>query len=199
MARKVKNLLGLALLSYLRQDPKHPYELARTLKDNGDDRAVKYSHSSVYQVVAQLAGAGFIAPEGTSREGALPERTVYQLTEAGQAELHDWLHELIAVPNFEYPHLAAGLSFMAALPPSELLQLLDTRHGALLALRQELAELIHTATIVNGVDPLFLADEDYRLAMVESEITYIGHLITRINQPETGYGRVWREFHQEKS
>lgn len=89
--RKVSNLLALAVLSYLMQRPMHPYELGRTLRDNGDARSIKFNHGSLYMVVQQLTKAGFIAEQETSREGQRPERTVYALTDAGRDELRDWV------------------------------------------------------------------------------------------------------------
>ena len=73
MARKVGNLLALAVLSYLTQGPMHPYELSRTLRDNGDARSIRFNHGSLYMVVQQLARAGFIAAQETSRDGQRPE------------------------------------------------------------------------------------------------------------------------------
>ena len=119
--RKVGNLLALAVLSYLTQRPMHPYELSRTLRDNGDARSIKFNHGSLYMVVQQLAKAGFITEQETSREGQRPERTVYALTDAGRQELHDWLRELVEEPQHEYPHFVAALSLIAALPPGEVL------------------------------------------------------------------------------
>ena len=60
-ARKVSNLLALAVLSYLTQRPMHPYELGRTLRAHGDERSIKFNHGSLYMVVRQLAKAGLIA------------------------------------------------------------------------------------------------------------------------------------------
>ena len=58
--RKVGNLLALAVLSYLSQQPMHPYELSRTLREHGDERSIKFNHGSLYMVVGQLAKAGYI-------------------------------------------------------------------------------------------------------------------------------------------
>ena len=126
--RKVGNLLALAVLSYLSQQPMHPYELARTLREHGDDRSIKFNHGSLYMVVQQLAKAGFISEVETSRDGQRPERTVYALTEAGRAEFQDWLRDLVAEPAHEYPRFVSALSLISALPPSEVISLL--RHAA---------------------------------------------------------------------
>src|SRR5215469_1445154 len=93
--RKVSNLLGLAVLSYLSQEPMHPYALGRALREHGDARSIKYNPGSLYTVVRQLAAAGLIAEQQTGRDGLRPEHTVYALTEAGRRELRDWLRTLI--------------------------------------------------------------------------------------------------------
>src|ERR1700730_3849317 len=110
--RKVGNLLALAVLSYLVQRPMHPYELGRTLRENGDERSIKFTHGSLYMVGGQLARAGFITEQETNREGLRPERTVYALTDAGRDELRDWLRDLVSEPEHEYPNFVAALSLI---------------------------------------------------------------------------------------
>src|SRR6202035_1770371 len=115
--RKVGNLLALAVLSYLSQQPMHPYELGRNLREHGDDRSIKFNHGSLYMVVGQLARAGLVTEQETSRGGQRPERTVYAITDAGRAELRDWLAELVGQPRHEFPAFVAALSLISALAP----------------------------------------------------------------------------------
>lgn len=192
--RKVGNLLALAVLCYLTQKPMHPYELGRTLRDHGDARSIKFNHGSLYMVVQQLAKAGFIVEQGTTREGQRPERTVYALTDAGRHELRDWLRELVEVPENEYPHFVAALSLIAALPPDEVVDLLQRRTVRLTDQRTEIRDLID-ATLAQGVHPLFLVEEEYRLALLDAEASFVKDFTTRITHPTTGWGRRWAEFH----
>jgi DNA-binding PadR family transcriptional regulator len=194
--RKVGNLLALAVLSYLTQRPMHPYELGRTLKDNGDARSIKFNHGSLYMVVGQLEKAGFITEVETNRQGQLPERTVYGLTDAGRAELKDWLRELIGEPQQEYPHFVAALSLVAALPPSEVLPLLGQRLDRLAEQRVEIRTLIDGA-LASGVPGLFLVEEEYRLALLQAEASFVQEFRDRITDPKSGWGRMWAEFHGE--
>jgi DNA-binding PadR family transcriptional regulator len=194
--RKVNNLLALAVLSYLTEGPRHPYELSRLLREHGDDRSIKFNHGSLYMVVRQLAKAGFIVEQETSREGQRPERTVYALTDAGRNELHDWLRELVEEPQHEYPHFVAALSLIAALPPGEVVELLGRRLGRLAEQRAEIRELIDS-TLAGGVHPLFMVEEEYRLALLDAESVFVERFIERITHPETGWGRLWSEFHGE--
>jgi DNA-binding PadR family transcriptional regulator len=194
--RKVGNLLALAVLAYLTQRPMHPYELGRTLRDNGDARSIKFNHGSLYMVVQQLAKAGFITEQETSREGQRPERTVYALTDAGRNELRDWMRELVEEPQHEYPHFVAALSLIGSLPPSEVLKLLRRRLDRLAEQRAEIRTVIDDA-LGKGVPGLFLVEEEYRLALLAAESSFVERFIEQILHPETGWGRMWAEFHGE--
>jgi len=93
----------------------HPYQLGRTPREHGDDRSIKFNHGSLYMVIGQLAKAGFINEQETTRAGQRPERTVYTLTDASRGELRDWLAEMVGQPQHEYPAFVAALSLIAAL------------------------------------------------------------------------------------
>ena len=192
--RKVRNLLALAVMSYLTQRPMHPYELGRTLRDHGDERSIKFNHGSLYMVVQQLTKAGFIAPQETSREGQRPERTVYALTDEGRHELQDWLRELVEDPQHEYPHFVAALSLIATLPPTEVLDLLAVRSRRLAEQRAATRDLIDE-TLAKGVHPLFLIEDEYRVAMLDAEIAFVEQFVDRIADPKDGWEGPWAAFH----
>jgi DNA-binding PadR family transcriptional regulator len=196
--RKVGNLLALAVLSYLTQRPMHPYELGRTLREHGDARSIKFNQGSLYMVIGQLTRAGFIVAQETTRAGQRPERTVYALTDAGRQELRDWLRELVEVPQHEYPQFVAALSLIATLPPAEVVELLTRRLGRLVSQRAEIRGLIDS-TLAQGVHPLFLVEEDYRIAMLDAESAFVERFIEQITHPETGWARPWGEIHSERA
>jgi DNA-binding PadR family transcriptional regulator len=186
--RKVGNLLGLAVLGYLVREPMHPYELGRLMRAHGDDRSIKFTHGSLYMVFGQLAKAGFIVEHETSREGQRPERTVYALTDAGRAELKDWMRELVAEPRHEYPRFVAALSMIAALHPDEVVTLLRDR---LDGLRRQVDE---AEAVIAGADahPLFLVEEEYRVALLNAEVAFVRHFLERIGD----WRPLWAAFHE---
>jgi DNA-binding PadR family transcriptional regulator len=194
--RKVSNLLALAVLSYLVQRPMHPYELSRTLRDNGDGRSIRFNHGSLYMVVAQLEKAGYIAAQETNRGGQRPERTVYALTDTGRHELREWLRDLLGEPEHEFGSFVAALSLIGALPPSQVVPLLRHRLQRLAERAAQIQQLIDT-TLAQGVPELFLIEEQYRLAIDNAESAYVSSLFDRIVDPQTGWGPMWAEFHGE--
>lgn len=195
--RKVGNLLGLAVLCYLTQRPMHPYELSRTLRDNDDVRSIKFTHGSLYMVVGQLERAGFIAPQETSRDGARPERTVYALTNTGRVELRDWLRDLVSDPKHEYPQFVTALSLVAALPPGEVLALLAQRLTRLAELRAEIHGILDDAT-ARGIPGLFLVEEEYRLALLDAEASFVESFADRITDPHNDWSALWADFHADR-
>ena len=190
--RKVGNLLALAVLSYLTQAPMHPYELGRTLRENGDARSIKFNLGSLYMVVQQLEKAGFVTARETSREGQRPERTVYALTDAGRDEMRDWLRELVEEPQHEYPSFVAALSLVAALPPDEVADLLGRRLERLEIERTEIRALIDDS-VGSGLHPLFMVEEEYRLDLLTAEADFVRRFRTRIAE----WRPLWAGFHQE--
>jgi DNA-binding PadR family transcriptional regulator len=192
--RKVGNPLGLAVLAYLLEGPKHPYELSSMLRRRGDDRSVKFNHGSLYMVVAQLAKAGFLTDVATTRTGQRPERTVYALTDAGRAELRDWLRELVSEPEHEYPSFVNALSKVSALPPSEVAPLLRHRLDRLGAQRAEIQGLLDQA-VADGVPELFVVEEQFRLAQTDTEIAFVERFLGQITDPENPWAVGWAQFH----
>ena len=168
--RKVGNLLALAVLSYLTQQPMHPYELGRTLREHGDDRSIKFNHGSLYMVIGQLAKAGFIAEQETSRAGQRPERTVYALTDAGRDELRDWLARAGRAAAARVPRLRGrAVADRARCRPARSSACCGTRLGHLARQQAEARGLIDTS-LADGVPGLFLIEEEYRLALLAGRI-----------------------------
>ena len=194
MSRTVTNLLGLAVLSYLTERPMHPYELNRMLKERDAARTFKLSYGALYGVVRQLAEAGLIRASGTGQRGRLPQHTVYELTDAGRAEMRAWLAELLSQPRHEYPAFAAALSLAVVLPPGQVADLLRTRLGRIASAVAEIGDQ-RDATVATGVPPVFLIEDDYRIALLDAEASFITTFLGKIEDPENGWSGPWQAYH----
>jgi DNA-binding PadR family transcriptional regulator len=191
--RKVSNLLALTLLSQLMERPMYPYEMAARLRERGKDQAIKINWGSLYTVVQNLEKNGFITAVQVAREGRQPERTTYQITEAGQAELKDWLRELVGEPEREYSRLEAGLSDIGNLPPDEVVGLLRQRLRVLDAVNdQTQAEL---AKIVEQVPRLFLIESEYNLAMRKAEAEWVRGVLAEFDNGTFPGMEFWQFMH----
>jgi DNA-binding PadR family transcriptional regulator len=191
--RKVSNLLGLTLLSLLIERPRYPYEMASVLRERGKDHAVKINWGSLYTVVQNLEKHGFIEAVQVAREGRQPERTTYRITEAGQAELTDWLRELLGEPEREYTRFEAGLSDSTILGPDEMTALLRHR---LAALEQENGYALDALVQAGEQVPrLFLIENEYHLAMRRAEAEWVRGLLAELEAGTFPGMDFWRALH----
>jgi DNA-binding PadR family transcriptional regulator len=191
--RKVSNLLALSLLTLLTQRPAYPYEMATMLRERGKDNAIKINWGSFYTVVQNLEKYGFIEAVEVAREGRQPERTTYQITDAGRAELKDWLSELLSVPDREHSSFEAALGESSVLPPDELISLLQQRLAALEEANDRLqAEL---ARLVTELPRLFIIESEYYLAQRRAEEGWVRGLLKEFTGGTFPGLDDWRRFH----
>ncbi len=192
--RKVSNLLALVVLAMLVERPMHPYELASLMRERGKDYSIKINWGSLYTVVQNLEKHGFVEVAGTTRQGGRPERTVYAITDAGRAELEDWLRELIAVPNREFPKFEAALSVMGVLSPDDVIGLLDQRAQALAT---EIAAETGTLREVSKEIPrLFLVEAEFHVAMLRAEAEWVRGMREELVTGSMPGVDGWRQFHE---
>src|SRR5689334_2318120 len=191
--RKVGNLLALSLLTLLTERPMYPYEMAATLRHRGKDQSIKINWGSLYTVVQNLEKHGFIETVEVGREGRQPERTTYQITDAGRAELADWLRELISEPEREYTRFEAALAECAVLSPRELTDLLKQRLYAL-----EAANAEHQAGLEAwgaGLPRLFPIESEFHLALRRAETEWVRGLLTEFTDGTFPGLEDWQRFH----
>ncbi|GAA3251378.1 PadR family transcriptional regulator [Dactylosporangium siamense] len=191
--RKVGNLLGLQLLAMLVERPMHPYEMATELRGRGKEQDLKIQWGSLYTVVQNLEKHGFIEAAETTREGRRPERTVYQLTQAGHEEALDWLREIVGVPEREFPRLKTALSVLGVLPPDEVIDLIGQRIAVLdRRLAGDRADLARTQDVVPRI---FLIETEYSIALEQAEVDWLRGLLAELRAGTLPGMAAWRNYH----
>jgi DNA-binding PadR family transcriptional regulator len=193
-ARNRANPLALAVLVCLAETPRHPYEIATTLRQRQKHETVRLNYGSLYGVVESLERRGLIEALQTRRSGRVPERTVYGLTDAGRIEVHDWLTELLSTPVNDYPALQAALSFLPALPPDDVVALLTERAHRL---ESELAQAAGARELhqKHGLPRLLWIESEYGVVLREAELDYVRKLIRDIESGALDGLEWWREIH----
>ena len=192
--RKVSNPLALAVMALLYERPMHPYEMVSLMRERGKHESVRLRYSSLYSVVAALEREALISSRETVREGRRPERTVYELTEEGRVEFLSWLRELLSEPAKEYTRFAAGLSFLAAVPPAEAAELLRRRarllEGEVEEMRSRLDEVAE-----QGLSRLFLVESEHELILREAELSWVRGLLREIEDGTLDGLKQWEALH----
>jgi DNA-binding PadR family transcriptional regulator len=177
--------LALAVLSLLHAAPLHPYGMQRLLKLCGKDHVINVGQrANLYKTIKRLDQAGLIAVRQTERDQQYPERTIYELTEAGRQAAADWLTDMLAKPRNEYPQFPAALSFIMLLSPAEATIVLEQRAAAL---RGELAAIEADITTAGSLPRVVLMDDEYRRAMAAAELAWIGGVIADLRSGSLGW------------
>jgi DNA-binding PadR family transcriptional regulator len=196
--RKVSNPLALAVMALLYERPMHPYEMVSLMRERGKHESVRLRYSSLYSVVSALEREGLIVPRETVRKGRRPERTVYEITGAGRDEFLTWLRELLREPVKEFTQFAAGLSFLAALPPEEAVALLKERVRRLDVETGEMRSRLDAAMEQLNLPRLFLVEAEHELMLREAELGWVRGLVEEIETGALGSISEWRSLHSER-
>lgn len=197
--RKVSNPLALAVMALLYERPMHPYEMVALMRERGKHESVRLRYSSLYSVVAALGQEGLIVPRETVREGRRPERTIYEITDAGREEFLTWLRELLRKPVKEYTQFAAGLSFLPGLPPEEAVALLEERVRRLEEETGEMRSRLDTVAEQFELPRLFLVELEHELMLREAELEWVRGLAKEIETGKLGGLSEWRSLHSERN
>jgi DNA-binding PadR family transcriptional regulator len=188
----------LVVLVFLFERPMHPYEMVTTLRQRHKEESIKLRLGSLYTIIQSLLRDKLITAKETIRDGPRPERTVYALTPAGRAHMRKWLREILSVPVKEYPQFMAGLSLLPALPPEEVLDLLEQRSERVGQKLKELRSCLDHL-LKEGLPALFLVEAEFEYTLLKTERDFVNKLARRIVDDDWASLKPWREVHARKS
>ncbi|WP_020573861.1 PadR family transcriptional regulator [Actinopolymorpha alba] len=176
--RKQEDLVGLTVLALLVQGPRHPYELHRFIVDTHKDYITGLPRS-LYHAVDRLARDELIVPVETHREGRRPERTVYEITADGRADLAGRLRRLLEDSGVDGATFAAAISLMGCLPPGDVERCLATRAASL---EGAIASLdgVASSQIEGGLPRLLVLELEYESAVKAAELAWVRSLLDEI-------------------
>jgi len=162
----------LTLLGLLEREPSHGYDLKRDYDTYfGRGRPLRYSQ--VYATLGRLTRDGKAVP-GPVEQGAGPERRRYVITDAGVADVEEWLSE----PAPPEPDLQSELLVKVVLSlmldrPAD--RYLDIQRAAHLQRMRELTDLSSRG------DPLDVLLADHALFRLEADLRWIDYTAARLD------------------
>jgi DNA-binding PadR family transcriptional regulator len=168
--------LAMAVLSLLHAGPLHPYAMQRLIKEWGKDRVINVGQrANLYKTIRRLQDAGLVAVLQTERDQRYPERTVYELTDAGRAAAPAWIAGMVAAPRNEFPQFPAALSFLMLLGPQDAQRALEQRAATLAG---SLREVEASLEQFGGTLPrVTLIDDEYERAITAAELAWLTGII----------------------
>jgi len=190
MQKKVKRSpIALAALAMLYEAPMHPYRMQSLIKERGKDEVINVGQrASLYQTIGRLEREGLIRAQRVTRDENRPERTVYELTDAGRAITLDWMRQILSTPTLEFPEFPAAISFLPLLTPKEVLRQLEART---LALRAEIERIDRQCAQASAVPRLFLLEMELLRATHETERVWVASVIRDLRSGTLTWSKPW--------
>ena len=177
--------LALTVLGMLHTQPLHPYGIQRLIKQWGKDQVVNVGQrTSLYRTIERLEESGLVAVLATGRDQQYPERTVYEITDAGRAATRQWLEEMLAEPKREYPEFPVALSHLMMLTPAEALDQLARREQALAALQAGLEAGLAAAA---GLPRVLMLESEYVAATSAAQLAWLRSVIADLRSGELAW------------
>jgi DNA-binding PadR family transcriptional regulator len=192
-----RSALGLMVLWHLVQEPTHVYRMQKQFEATAKDRVVNIrSRASLYQTLERLKRHGLVAVADTVRVEGYPDRVIYAITDAGRQVARDWLREMLHTTDGDYPEFLAALSILFGLPPEEARAELELRAARLAAqVAEAQAEL---TSLPPGLPRLFVLEEEYRVAVLSAEVTWLRGVIEDIDAGRLTWSEEWLRDLAEK-
>jgi DNA-binding PadR family transcriptional regulator len=189
MKRVKHSAIALATLTMLYEEPMHPYRMQQLIKQRGKDEVINVTQrASLYQTINRLQREGLIAAQSVSRDENRPERTVYELTDAGRETMMDWMRQILSTPSPEFPDFPAALSVLAVLTPKDARQQLERRVAAL---EPELKRLDGILAKTSFLPRLFLLEMELLRATCATELKWVRSVVEDLRSGKLTWNEKW--------
>lgn len=185
-----RSSLALGVLALLIEAPMHPYRIQKMIRKRGKDRVINIDQrASLYRTIERLRREGWLRVKETERDSAHPERTVYEVTDAGRVVATKWMQEILSSPRPEFPEFPVGLSYLPLLNPVDAADQLEKRHHFL---SRRLAELdAEIDEYGQAISRLFLLDTEYLREITATELRWVGSLIDDLRTGQIYWDYEW--------
>jgi DNA-binding PadR family transcriptional regulator len=161
----------LLLLGILRRHQMHGYQLYEFI-DQALATCTNLKKPTAYYLLGQMAADGWIS-EVQEREGNRPPRTVYSLTDQGEAEFQRLLRQNLADFSPAFFPGDAGVAFLDNLDLEDAADLLQQRRAGLAkALEVARQAPLHAGSLQYVVD--------HQVHHLSSELAWLDQLLARI-------------------
>jgi DNA-binding PadR family transcriptional regulator len=118
--------VGALVMGIIKENPRNPYEITKLLEIIKIKEWFPVAASSVYATIRTLHGKGYIEGEAM-KEGSMPEKTVYTITEEGRLAFEQTVRELLSAGGLDSVAFNIGTVMMCHLEKREVLELLESK------------------------------------------------------------------------
>lgn len=156
------------MLGLMDHNPLNAYEIVKKLQWMNVKYWYNIADSTVYATIRSLEKKGYISGI-VEKDGKMPDKTVYALTENGREELKETLRQSILQVDFDTNVFSIAVFFLDVLAPEEQKELLEKRIEHLVTYQQGIQNQM-TEEWKAKVPPFHVADVGRMIGIVNAEI-----------------------------
>lgn len=139
MEQNLSNI-EVILLSIVNEKPSYAYEIDKTIELREMRRWVRVGVASIYQVLKKLEKKNLVYSQ-REKEGRMPERNRYYVTDAGREALVETSKRLLSSFEWYYLDLNVGLESSDLLAPVEMAECIAGRLARVRSSKKRLKEI----------------------------------------------------------
>lgn len=173
--------LATLILGILAERERNPYDITKMLNELQTKRWLPMADSTVYATINNLKKKGLIAGR-TEKEGNLPEKTIYSITNEGEVELHSSITAYLEEDLSNSSGFDIGILLMHNLGKTEIQLMLKKKLERLEANFYGIRKQILNFEMDSGkIAFTALSMLKHRQHLIESEIKTVKELIRDLN------------------
>lgn len=164
--------IDLIVLGILKKEPMGAYDIQKLVEYRNISKWVKISTPSIYKKAIQLEEKGLIKAE-IVKEGKMPEKTVYSLTDTGNKEFERLMFEISAKPLHIFLDFNAVIVNLDSLSSENQKLCITDIEKTIKILKNALEENLRTKKNIPEIPKTGLAVLQQQLVLVEAIETWI--------------------------
>ncbi|MDE5909776.1 MAG: PadR family transcriptional regulator [Lachnospiraceae bacterium] len=167
--------IDLIVLGMLKKEPMSAYDIQKLVEYRNISKWVKISTPSIYKKAIQLEEKGFIKA-AIVKEGKMPEKAVYSLTETGEKEFERLMSEISAKPIHIFLDFNAVIVNLDSLPPESQKSCIDKIEQNISSLKSYLEENLRIKENIPEIPQTGIAVLQQQIVLVEAIEKWISSL-----------------------
>lgn len=167
--------IDLIVLGMLKKESLSAYDIQKLVEYRNISKWVKISTPSIYKKVIQLEGKGLITSR-TEKEGKMPEKAVYSLTDAGNEEFEKLMLEISCKPINIFLDFNAVIVNLESMAKEQQRECLDNIENNINVLKSYLEENIDLKENDSDIPATGMAVLHQQFRLVQAIEDWIGEL-----------------------
>ena len=159
--------IDLIVLGMLKKEPMGAYDIQKLVEYRNISKWVKISTPSIYKKAVQLEEKGFIKAD-IVKEGKMPEKAVYSLTNAGEKEFERLMLAIAANPIHIFLDFNAVIVNLDSLTPDGQKACMESIENSAASLRAYLEENLREKENIPEIPETGMAVLRQQLALAEA-------------------------------